>query len=38
MAAYKFQKEMSYKIHTQELRFVSSACHTILVNIFMKMY
>ena len=35
-ATYKVQRDITKKIHIQELRFLHSACCPILVNIYMK--
>ena len=37
-ANYKLQREVTQKIHIQELWFLRSACHLMLVNICMKFH
>ena len=35
-ANYKLQRDVSQKIHTQELWFLHSACHLLVLNTCMK--
>ena len=35
---YKVQRNITKKIHIQELRFLRSACHPMLINIYMKFH
>ena len=37
-ANYKLQRDVSQKIHIQELWFLHSACHLLVLNICMKFY
>ena len=37
-ANYKLQREVTQKIHIQELWFLHSACHLLMLNICMKFY
>ena len=37
-ANYKLQTDVTKKIHIQELWFLPSACHLLLLNICMKFY
>ena len=37
-ANFKLQRDVTQKIHIQELRFLYSACHLLVLNICMKFY
>ena len=37
-ANYKLQRDVTQKIHIQELWFLHSACHLLVLNICMKLY
>ena len=37
-ANYKLQRDVTQKIHIQELWFLHSACHLLVLNICMKFY
>ena len=37
-ANYKLQRDVTKKIHIQELWFLHSACHLLVLNICMKFY
>ena len=37
-AYYKLQRDVTQKIHIQELWFLHSACHLLVFNICMKLY